>query len=202
MVLICVALMTVMTWAAEPVDKKYLAGAVPEVNGAVVWEKTYTVEGRSTEEIYNAARTYVLNELVNGPEHGTQARITQDSPEEGLLAASIQETMWFLRKPMRSDFAQCYYQVVVEVKDSSVTATLRNFRYLYDINGREQDILSYRAEEWITDREAISKNGTKLARVNGKFRCATIDRKDSIFRSLGQAIGAKAQTKTIVVEEY
>jgi len=41
--------------------------------------------------------------------------------------------------------------------------------------------MAYRAEEWINDRYGLNKKQTKLARVSGKFRRKTIDRKDYLF---------------------
>lgn len=188
--------------ASTPVEKKYLAGAVPEVEGQVVFEKTYEVPGKAASAILPLVQQFVQQELVEGPEHGAQARITELSPDEGVLAASIQETMWFLRKPMRSDFCQFYYQIVCQVKDGSFTVMLRNLRYTYELSDRVEDVATFRAEEWITDKEALSKDGAKLKRLNGKFRRATIDRKDALFHGLGQAAGAKTQSRTIVVEDY
>lgn len=179
---LCIA---AVSFAAEPVDAKYLAGAVPEVNGHVVFLQTYTLPGQSASSIYAAVRSYVEDALVQGPEHGIQARITEDSASEGILAASIQETLWFLRRPMRSDFADFYYQVVAEVHDGSLTLTLRNLRYVYRLSDREEDIATFRAEEWITDKKCLSKKGDKLQRHNGKFRIGTIDRVQAVFRDLG-----------------
>jgi colicin import membrane protein len=51
--------------------------------------------------------------------------------------------------------------------------------YLYD---EERDAQNFKAEEWITDRYGLNKKQTKLARVSGKFRRKTIDRKDYLFK--------------------
>lgn len=198
-----VALMAVLAAVAStPVDKKYLAGAVPVVNGQVLYEKTYEVPGKTAGELLELVQGYAQAELVSGPDHGPQARLTEINAEDGVVAASIQETMWFLRKPMRSDFCQFYYQIVFQVKDGAVDVMLRNMRYTYELTDRPEDALTVRAEEWITDKEALSKNGAKMKKMNGKFRKATVDRKDAIFQNIGKALGAKTVSKTIVVEEY
>ena len=76
---------------------------------------------------------------------------------------------------------------------------MRNLRYLYDdIPNAEV----YRAEDWITDSEALNKSKTKLLRLPGKFRRFTIDRKDAIFRGAARATGAiRTVVKEVVVEE-
>ena len=48
--------------------------------------------------------------------------------------------------------------------------------------------MTYRAEDWITDKWGLNKKQTKLARVSGKFRRKTIDRKDYLFEKLGEMV--------------
>ena len=44
------------------------------------------------------------------------------------------------------------------------------------------------AEQWITDKYAVNKKQTRLLPVSGKFRRATVDRKNSIFEGFAQAL--------------
>jgi len=48
--------------------------------------------------------------------------------------------------------------------------------------------MTYYAEEWITDRYGLNKKQTKLARVSGKFRKKTIDRKDYLFNKFNDLL--------------
>ena len=50
------------------------------------------------------------------------------------------------------------------------------------------------AEEWITDEYALNKSKTKLNRISGKFRKATIDFADKTFDSAANALGAQLLT--------
>jgi colicin import membrane protein len=45
----------------------------------------------------------------------------------------------------------------------------------------ERKPMRLKAEEWITDDEAVNKKNTKLLPVTAKFRRKTIDRKDFLF---------------------
>lgn len=190
------------SYAATPVNEKYLKGAVPETNGIVIFSKSFEVPGKSAGEIYALLREYTDTQLVHGPESGSQSRITQDTPEESILAASVEETLWFLRRPMRSDFATMFYQLVFEVKDGGYTATMRAVRYLYNFTAKEDDFTPMRAEEWITDKVALNRTGDKLTRVCSKFRIGTIDRKNAIFNGAAEAAGAAKHTRTITITEY
>lgn len=52
--LFCLCLPTMLY--ADRDDSKYLAGAVPEVDGKVVFSKEFSIPGMSQEEIYNRMR--------------------------------------------------------------------------------------------------------------------------------------------------
>ena len=44
--------------AEKVIDPKYLAGACPEVNGKIQWQKAIEVPGKSADEIYNIAEAF------------------------------------------------------------------------------------------------------------------------------------------------
>ena len=145
-------------------QSRYLAGAVPMVNGYVQFDKTYYIKGKDKATLMAELRDYVQKELVYGED-----------------------------------------QLVLQVEDGKFSATMRRLHYRYDpeITAGEFDE-DRRAEQWITDDAALTKNGTKLQRVSGKFRVFTIDRKNEVFRGLAKAAGAvvkKKVTKTVEVEE-
>lgn len=170
---------------------QYLVGAVPEEHGQVVFTQTYNVPGKSKAELFNALKAYTES-VVKGENRLPQARITELSPEDGVIAASMEETLWFKRSALVSDFARFYYQLVFEVSDASFKVTLRRLRYIYEpmaTPGQDNVLL---AEDWITDKEALKKNGTKLRRgTSKKFRIATINRKNELFRGAAKACGLK-----------
>jgi hypothetical protein len=173
------------------VTDNYLAGAVTEKKGQVFFEQTYTVSGKSKVELFEILKNYTQS-VVSGENHLPQSRITELSVEEGVIAASIEETLWFKRTALVSDFARFFYQLVFEVSDGQFTVSLRRLRYIYEpmvTPGQDNVML---AEEWITDKEALRKDGTQLRRgTSKKFRVATIDRKNELFRGAGKACGIK-----------
>ena len=65
----------------------------------------------------------------------------------------------------------------------------------------------YKAEKWITDKEALNKSKNKLAKVSGKFRQKTIDYKDQMFNEIQSALNGQViettptAQKTEVVKE-
>ena len=204
--LLCVLFLggTYNNWA-QTTDKaqiltadNYLKGAVTEKNGVVVFEETFIVPGKSKVDIFDSLKNYTQS-IVTGENHLPQSRITELSPNKDIIAASVEETLWFKRTALVSDFARFFYQLVFEVSDGQFKVTLLRIRYIYEpmaTPGQDNVML---AEEWITDKEALKKDGTQLRRgTSKKFRIATIDRKNQLFRGAGRACGLKF---TRIVEE-
>ena len=183
-------------------QQRYLAGAVPMVDGYVQFDKTYFVKNKDKATLMQELKDYVQKELVDGPDQLPQARITEVSPDSGIIAASIEEYMYFKRTNWQIHRVRFYYQLVFRVENGKFTATMRRLHYRYDpeVTAGEFDD-DRRAEKWITDDSALTKNGTKLARVSGKFRAFTIDRKNEIFRGAGKATGAVVKRKVTKIVE-
>ncbi len=181
--------------------KRYLAGAVPTVNGYVQFDAEYSIAKKSKAEIMDSLRSFVQRELIDGPDQLPQSRITEVSPDSGIIAASIEEYMYFKRTNWQIHRVKFYYQLVFRVKDGSFTATMRRLHYRYDPEVTAGDFDDdRRAENWITDEAALSKNGTKLQRISGKFRKHTIDRKNYIFKHAAKVAGLVSNKKVITVE--
>ena len=176
----------------------YLKGAVTEKNGVVVFEETFIVPGKSKVDIFDSLKNYTQS-IVTGENHLPQSRITELSPNKDIIAASVEETLWFKRTALVSDFARFFYQLVFEVSDGQFKVMLLRIRYIYEpmaTPGQDNVML---AEEWITDKEALKKDGAQWRRgTSKKFRIATIDRKNQLFRGAGRACGLKF---TRIVEE-
>lgn len=171
--------------------ENYLNGAVTEKNGVVVFEETFVVPGKSKSELFEALKNYTQS-IVKGENQLPQSRIMELSSQEGNIAASIEETLWFKRTALVSDFARFFYHLVFEVSEGQFKVTQLRLRYIYEpmaTPGQDNVML---AEEWITDKEALKKNGTQLRRgTSKKFRIATINRKNELFRGAGRACGLK-----------
>jgi colicin import membrane protein len=58
---------------------------------------------------------------------------------------------------------------------------MSHIKYFYE---EERNPQRYKAEEWITDKEAVNKKNTRLLPLTGKFRRKTIDRKDYLFNKI------------------
>ena len=86
---------------------------------------------------------------------------------------------------MSLDHTRFFYVLQVQCNDGRADVEMKPIRYLYE---EERDPRHYRAEDWITDKEAVNKKNTKLLPISGKFRRKTIDRKDFLFNKLEELL--------------
>lgn len=66
----------------------YLAGAVPEVNGQVVFQQSYTAPGKTRGELFAALQKY-LSQVITRPNALPASRITAAESEDGTLAVTL-----------------------------------------------------------------------------------------------------------------
>ena len=111
---------------------KYLAGAVPVENGVVVFRKSYKAEGKTKEQLYALLKDYTWNKVVCGENKLPQARITEADSTTGVIAASMEEYLYFKKKAWVTHYARLYYQLVFTVRDGGFDAMMRNIHYCYD----------------------------------------------------------------------
>ena len=89
---------------------------------------------------------------------------------------------------------QIYTRLYNYVNNAIISPAIHEKRTRITSDGKEDGVIvarvedndgkngeSYKAEEWISDAEAINKKGTKLYPRSGKFRIKTIDRIEEIF---------------------
>lgn len=184
---------------------KYLAGAVPQQNGIVIFEKSYEVPNKTQAEIYESLKTYLTEAVLQGGNALQQTRIQEEVPENGTMAIAVEEYLYFKRKPLVTDGTRFFYQLVTQAEDGKFTISMRRIRYIYDLtetpSTEANPDVCFTAEKWITDAEALNKSQTKLLKIPGKFRRFTIDRKDEIFNGAAKAAGAKRKVKMVEVYE-
>ena len=175
------ALLSITAGAKSDVDSKYLAGAVPEENGMVVFRKSFRVPGKSQQDVLAGVKDFVVNDLVGKGIEGLRTRVISDGQEGGLVVARVEEWMVFKNKPLYLDRTRFRYQLSAKVTGDKVQMEISQFSYYYAEQTDGTNGESYKAEEWITDQAAIAKSGKKLYPRSGKFRKKTIDRAEEIF---------------------
>ena len=157
-------------------DAKYLKGAVTEVDGKVVFSKTIDAPGKTADQVFDIVKAYL--EKMTGEKNQVSARIVIDDKEKHELGATFNEWLVFKSTAIMLDQTRMLYVIKATCSDGKANIEMANIRYIYD---EERQPQHYTAEEWITDKEALNKKGTRLLPVSAKFRRKTIDRKDFLF---------------------
>ena len=162
-------------------EAKYLDGAVTiNAEGKVEFTLDTDANGKSADEIYNIVYQY-MSELTQG-ENNIKSRMALVNKDQHIIANTMDEWLVFSNSFISLDRTEFKYNLVASIKDNHLTLTLERLYYIYE----EDRSTGFKApaEEVITDKYALNKKKTNLAKIFGKFRRLTIDRKDQIFNDL------------------
>lgn len=172
-------------WLAAQNDAAYLEGAVPLVDGKVIFQKELSTNTLTPEQLFQAMQTWMHERF--GREG---CRVVYENEAEGHLAAIGEEYIEFSRSALALDRSRMLYQVTAECEGNTCVLQFKNIRYKYDV-AYQREPEEYDAEEWIIDKYALHKG--KLNRISGKFRRETIDFANELFAGASAALGITAQ---------
>lgn len=162
-------------------EAKYLDGAITtNAEGKVEFTLDTDANGKSADEIYNIVYQY-MSELTQG-ENNIKSRMALVNKDQHIIANTMDEWLVFSNSFISLDRTEFKYNLVASIKGNHLTLTLERLYYIYE----EDRSTGFKApaEEVITDKYALNKKKTNLAKIFGKFRRLTIDRKDQIFNDL------------------
>ena len=140
--------------------------------------------GVSAEVLYDKCKGY-LNDVVQGEKSQKDSRIALVNDREHRLIASMREAMSIPSAYLSLNHPTFCYALETVCVDGKATLTMSRLVYSYDASSKQE---SKKAEEWITDKEAINENRTRLQPLTGKVRCTTIDRKNELFAAFERAM--------------
>ena len=161
-------------------DSYYLKGAVPEVNGKVVFSKEFIVAGMNKAELFTQTQQWMESRMK---QNNNKSRVAYFNEEKGQIAANGEEYIVFTNNALALDRTKVMYQLLADCEDGKVVLQIKNIRYDYP---GEKEI--YVAEEWITDEYALNKDQTKLVRGYAKWRRKTVDFVDDMNESFQKAL--------------
>ncbi|MDR0393627.1 MAG: DUF4468 domain-containing protein [Tannerella sp.] len=174
------ACMPVLLFAQDD-DSKYLAGAVPEVDGKVVFTKEFDLKGADRDAIYDRIYEW-LDKRMKANENNS--RISYTKKEEGQIVAQGEEYLVFSSNAFSLDRSMMSYNLVVLCKPGKCEMSIERIRYSYEDS-------RYTAEEQISDGMALNKKKTSIYRGNRRFRVKTVDYVDDLFENAGMALGLR-----------
>ena len=193
LLLLCMILTAGILHAQENNDSKYLKGAVPEVEGKVVFSKEYSIPGMSQDEIFDRMLKWMETRLK---ENGNDSRVLYHNREKGQIVGTGDDWIVFSSTALSLDRTRIIYQLTVVCQPEKCDFSIEKIRYIYR-EGEEK----YTAEEWITDKYALNKSQTKLVRGLAKWRRKTVDFAESYYQQVADALSAVESTETQETEK-
>ncbi len=194
-VVFCLCLPTVLQ-AQKRDDSKYLAGAVPEEDGKVVFSKEFSIPGMSQDEIF--ARMQKWMQLRLKKNQNETSRVVYTNQEKGQVIGIGEEWLVFSSSALSLDRTLINYQLSAFCQPEKCEFRIEKIRYTYR-EGRDQE--KYVAEEWITDEYALNKSRTKLVLGLAKWRRKTVDFADELCKEATQALSVASIDQIIVLTD-
>lgn len=163
------------------VDLKYLAGAITyNDENKIEFTLDTDANGKTAKQIYDIVLKY-MSELTQN-EQNIASRVALVNDAEHIIANTMDEWLVFSQSFLSLDRTEFKYQLVARISDNHLNLSLGRIVYNYE-EGRSTGFKEP-AEEVISDKMALTKKQNDLAKIFGKFRSCTIDRKDQIFAEL------------------
>ena len=162
-------------------DPKYLEGAIKlNQEGKIEFTLDTDANGKTAKQIYDIVYEY-MSDLTQSDDN-IASRMALVNPNEYIIANSMDEWLVFSNSFISLDRTEFKYQLVAKISDNHLN--LRLLRIVYNYEPDRPTGFKLPAEEVITDKVALTKKKNDLAKIFGKFRRKTIDRKDQIFSEL------------------
>lgn len=169
-------------------DPKYLAGAIQlNADGKVEFVLDTQANGKSADEIYNIVFQYMSKLIKN--EQNINSRIplvNRNNKNEQIIVCIMDEWFVFNQSFISLDRSETKYQLVATISDNHLHLSMTRIVFNYE-EGRSTGFKEP-AEKVITDKYALTKKKNDLAKIYGKFRRGTIDRKNQIFNDLTKLV--------------
>lgn len=191
--LVLLALCLVATAQENYNIEKYLkAGAVPTVEGKVVFTDSVSiVDGYTSDQINTLARAWV-DSFLKGRDVARN-RVVKD--ENGRIDVMAQQEIVFANNAFSYDKATMNYVVSLNSSPDKCIIAISRISYNYNDGTTTEVIL---AEDYITDENSVNKKGTRLTPITGKFRRKTIDAAEEIFTSFQEMVRPYAKESIAV----
>ena len=160
------------------VDMKYLAGAITyNDENKIEFTLDTDANGKTAKQIYDIVLKYMSELTQNDQNIASRVALVNDA--EHVIANTMDEWLVFSQSFISLDRTEFKYQLIAKISDNHLNLSLCRIIYNYE-EGRSTGFKEP-AEEVISDKIALNKKQNDLAKIFGKFRRCTIDRKDQIF---------------------
>lgn len=166
-------------------DPKYLEGAITfDEQGKIVFDTEIEAPGKSAALLYDLVFDYMSG--LTQDKESKASRMALVNKDEHIIVNTMDEWLVFSNSFIALDRTECKYNLIAKITDGKVSLSINHINYIYE-EGRQTGF-KLPAEEVIIDKVALTKKKNDLARIFGKFRKKTIDRKDQIFNEIAALV--------------
>lgn len=185
--IILLALVSVLTHAQQ--NAKYLAGAVPEVDGKIVFSKTIAVNNNiSSKDLFQLMDKWAKDNYTSDSD--SKNRVLLSDQSDLSIACLGDNKLVFKKNAFVLDQASMIYQLIINISEGKCEAVIRNIKY--DYPSESKSLLP--AEEVISDEVALDRKKNKLYKRFDKFRIHTVDSVNNIFNSIDLYLNGRQTT--------
>lgn len=164
---------------------KYLEGAITfDEQGKIVFDTEIEAPGKSAAQLYDLVFDYMSG--LTQDKESKASRMALVNKDEHIIVNTMDEWLVFSNSFIALDRTECKYNLIAKITDGKVSLSINHINYIYE-EGRQTGF-KLPAEEVIIDKVALTKKKNDLARIFGKFRKKTIDRKDQIFSEIAALV--------------
>jgi len=168
-------------------DSRYLAGAVPELDGKIIFTRTITPDKNiSDDQLFTLMDKWAKD---NYKSQTPKNRVLLSTPKTHTIACSGEAEIVFKRAALSLDQTVMTYQLTMKIEDGKCNTAIRGIKFEYNNTGKGDEIIP--AEEMISDEYSLNKDKTKLNRYYSKFRTRTVDYVDELFDSMEVYLNGK-----------
>lgn len=166
-------------------DPKYLEGAITfDEQGKIVFDTEIEAPGKSAAQLYDLVFDYMSG--LTQDKESKASRMALVNKDEHIIVNTMDEWLVFSNSFISLDRTECKYNLIAKITDGKVSLSINHINYIYE-EGRQTGF-KLPAEEVIIDKVALTKKKNDLARIFGKFRKKTIDKKDQIFNEIAALV--------------
>ena len=166
-------------------DPKYLEGAITfDEQGKIVFDTEIEAPGKSAAQLYDLVFDYMSG--LTQDKESKATRMALVNKDEHIIVNTMDEWLVFSNSFIALDRTECKYNLIAKITDGKVSLSINHINYIYEEGS--QTGFKLPAEEVIIDKVALTKKKNDLARIFGKFRKKTIDRKDQIFSEIAALV--------------
>ena len=166
-------------------DPKYLEGAITfDEQGKIVFDTEIEAPGKSAAQLYDLVFDYMSG--LTQDKESKASRMALVNKDEHIIVNTMDEWLVFSNSFIALDRTECKYNLIAKITDGKVSLSINHINYIYE-EGRQTGF-KLPAEEVIINKVALTKKKNDLARIFGKFRKKTIDRKDQIFNEIAALV--------------